>query len=114
MTSFPASSPRPRPEATLCVPPDPRPAVLIAVISLIGGCSAASPVLQRPSSFHRGVALGLFDTDAHLGEDLLRLDEIRALGATDVSLVITWTQADVHASRVEPRAGHTASRASVV
>jgi hypothetical protein len=106
----------PQVEATLCAPDARRVPFAAVVLSLaLGACAhGPAPVLARPDTFHRGVALGLFDSDSHLDEDLERLREIRDLGASHVSLVITWTQDDIHASRVTARPGYTASRDSLV
>jgi hypothetical protein len=83
--------------------------------ALLLGCGAtASPVLRRPPEFRRGVAMGMFVGDE---EDpraaALRLEEIRGLGATDVSLVIVWVQDDVQASAVRTDPAFTPSYAAV-
>ena len=83
--------------------------LLLALVT--GGCSTfPSPVLNRPPEFQRGVALGLFNTDDRSYEERYdeELREIRSLGATDVSLVITWVQDDVTAAEVRSEAGYTA------
>ena len=77
-----------------------------------------APVLRdegRREPFLRGIALGLFDGtpgayEAHYDEELR---EIRATGATDVSLVITWVQDDVAAAEVRGAPGYTAPDALV-
>jgi hypothetical protein len=67
-------------------------------------------VLDRRPEFQRGVALGLFNTDERAFEDRYEeeLRGIRSLGATDVSLVVTWVQEDVADSEVRAKAGYTA------
>ena len=55
-------------------------------------------LLARP--VERGVALGLFSEDVDFRYDRL-LDEIAALGATDVSIVVPWYQHDVRSTRIE-------------
>jgi hypothetical protein len=75
--------------------------VKLALCALAAGCHA-EVTLARPPAFERGVALGLFaapEAGAEVDYEE-RLAEIRALGATDVSLVITWVQDDVSASTV--------------
>lgn len=85
--------------------------LFLSVVSVGGGCGAAAPELARPPSFQRGVALGLFATasDDPVAEYESLLDEIHALGATDVSLVVTWIQDDVRASAVQSDLRYTAS-----
>jgi hypothetical protein len=66
------------------------------------GCTPARVGL-RPDA-RRGASLGLWAASA---EDLPawaagRLDEIRALGATDVALVVGWRQVDVRATELSP------------
>lgn len=67
----------------------------------------------RPTSFQRGVGLGLFATDeqydyAHL------LDEIVAHGATDVLVVVPWYQSDVGAHDIAPREGYSPADETVL
>jgi hypothetical protein len=69
----------------------------------MGGVTSACPVtashLRAPA--HRGVALGLWP---ELSADAIArsLDEIAALGATDVGLVIGWRQVDINANQIAP------------
>ena len=49
----------------------------------------------------RGVALGLFSEDVDFRYERM-LDEIAALGATDVSVVVPWYQHDVRSTRIAP------------
>lgn len=65
------------------------------------------PAVQtRPKTWRRGVALGLFAStrdearQRQIYGDLL--DEIEAVGATDLSIVVRWAQADVEAASIEP------------
>ena len=57
------------------------------------------------------MALGLYVSSADPAERRrwysTFLDEIRDVGATDVSLVVRWSQADVTASEVAPKPGVT-------
>jgi hypothetical protein len=85
---------------------------LLTLCGLVGlvGCGGASPNLRRSSEFQRGVALGLFvGDDPTLSRSDAFLEELRDLGATDVSLVVTWVQDDVRATTVRADPAHTAS-----
>ena len=66
-----------------------------------------------PAGFRRGVALGLFSSRPQEHEQrqdyALLLDEIVAVGATDLAVVTRWSQRDVRASRIAPLAGLTPS-----
>jgi hypothetical protein len=75
------------------------------MLLLLMACAPPSQWLARGAEFQRGVALGLFGGEAL--EQARGVEEIRALGATDVSLVITWVQDDVRASEVRAQAGYT-------
>lgn len=83
-------------------------ATATAVIAL-AGCPRARPAPPRRPA--QGVALGLHVTAADPGERRrwyrTFLDEIRDVGATDVSLAVRWSQADVSASRIGPVDGVT-------
>ncbi len=72
----------------------------------------------RPEGFRRGVSLGLFvsseDPEERRGYYERFLDEIRAVGATDVSLVVRWAQADVRATAIGPLDGVTVDDAVLV
>lgn len=59
------------------------------------------PHAATPTAFQRGAALGLFAWEADWDYAGL-LDEIVAHGATDVELVIPWTQNDLRATEIEP------------
>ena len=80
---------------------------VVAVAAVVGAAISARPPAaapRTPDGFQRGVALGLFATDLEWDYgDLLR--EIRALGATDVELVVPWEQPDLEATTIAPRAG---------
>jgi hypothetical protein len=71
----------------------------------------------RGEDFHRGISLGLFvSTDAkRWRSELYRqfLDEIAEVGATDIQLVVQWSQADLRATHIAPRPGVTAADALV-
>ena len=79
---------------------------------------AADPAIEglsapkgRPPTFRRGVALGLFVNESDPAARRFYyeqfLDEIVAVGATDVSLVVRWSQRDVEATQVGPVSGVT-------
>lgn len=80
----------------------------------VSGLSAPTP---RPEAWRRGVALGLFvsttDPDERRAYYAQFLDEIKALKATDVSLVVRWAQADVKATEIAPLPGVTVDDALV-
>jgi glycosyl hydrolase family 113 len=61
----------------------------------------------------RGVALGLFSEDPDFRYERM-LDEIAALGATDVSLVVPWYQHDVRSTRIERHPRFTPPDATVL
>jgi hypothetical protein len=71
----------------------------------------------RPSSFRRGVALGLFvsesDPEARRFYYEQLLDEIAEVGATDVAIVVRWVQSDVTATEIGPTSGVTVADAVV-
>ena len=65
--------------------------------------------MKRGKAFRRGVSLGLFvsatDPEIRRGHYRTLLDEIRATGASDISLVVRWSQRDVEANKVESGQG---------
>ncbi len=73
-----------------------------AMVEAVKGLPAP---MVRPKGFARGVSLGLFvserDPAARRFYYEQLLDEIKELGATDVSLVVRWAQDDIRASSVE-------------
>jgi hypothetical protein len=60
----------------------------------------------------RGIALGLFSLDPDFSYRPL-LEEIRALGATDVSITWVWWQADLRAGEIQRVDGWSATDAQV-
>jgi hypothetical protein len=84
--------------------------LMLAVLTF-AGCAPPSAVLARGRDFQRGVALGLFGRDAPDGARAV--DEIERLGASDLSLVITWVQDDVRASEVRADPAFTPSDEAV-
>lgn len=84
-------------------------ALLLIAGSLLTACPRAKPGPARVQ--RRGVSLGLYVTSEDPAERRgwysRFLDEIRAVGATDVSLVVRWSQDDVTASEVAPKPGVT-------
>ncbi len=65
----------------------------------------------RDDGFRRGISLGMFssseDEDAQREHYARRLDEIREVGATDVELVVEWSQSDVSAIEITPHPTRT-------
>lgn len=65
-------------------------------------CAAGAAPLGP--EFVRGISLGMYnDTPEHLDA---KLDEVKALGVSHVSLVVSWSQQDVHSSSIAPRKGY--------
>ena len=60
-----------------------------------------------------GVGLGLFATDPDWNYGPL-IDEIAALGASDVLVVVPWYQYDVHATVIQPRPGYSPTLPTVL
>jgi hypothetical protein len=78
----------------------------VLLVGLAGCVVGPVSVREPPASFERGVALGVFAAKEDL--DYRRaLAEIRATGATHVSLVIAWFQDDVAATEIGPEGGET-------
>jgi hypothetical protein len=71
-------------------------------------CLACASLPPPRSGFVRGVALGLFGDEPAVPY-AQQLDEIAALGATHVSLVVTGFVSDVHGSEVTSWPGFTPS-----
>lgn len=82
-------------------------AASLAAATLAGCAAGPAPILDRPPDFERGVSLGLFSPPGEVDYPA-RLSEIRALGATSVSLIVTWVQKDVTASEVHADPDYTA------
>lgn len=65
---------------------------------------------SRDDDFRRGVSLGLFvsSEDDAVRKPLYQqfLDEIAEHGATDLQLVVRWSQSDIHANQIAPDAEH--------
>jgi hypothetical protein len=62
--------------------------------ALGAGCAPTEPLQARRPAVERGVALGLFASEPNWDYGPL-LDEVVALGATDVQLDVIWLQTDV-------------------
>ena len=64
------------------------------------------PAKVRPTSWRRGVSLGLFASEKNIENNMriyaTLLDEIVAVGATDVSLVVRWKQDNVKSDAIRP------------
>lgn len=87
------------------------PFALVAVVVL--ACPRGLPAehVERAAEttpFVRGVGLGLFASDPEYDYGVL-LDEIRAHGATDVLIALSWYQDDVRAHEMRPRTGYSPS-----
>ncbi|MCA9562308.1 MAG: hypothetical protein KC561_02410 [Myxococcales bacterium] len=61
----------------------------------------SAPVLERDDSFIRGIALGLYDKRPGADYDD-ELEEIAEHNANTVSLVVTWSQQDLHSMVIGP------------
>lgn len=89
--------------------PAPAPDAAQPVDPAVAGLPAPTP---RDARFRRGVSLGLFvsNPDPEYRRMLYgqMLDEIAALGATDLQLVVRWSQANVRASALARDAERTA------
>jgi len=85
-------------------------------ITLVLACPRALPAevytRAEPTSFVRGVGLGLFATDAEYDYGTL-LREIAEHGATDVLIAVSWYQDDVRAHEIAPRQGFSPSNKTV-
>ncbi|MBI3540789.1 MAG: hypothetical protein HY073_01405 [Deltaproteobacteria bacterium] len=53
-------------------------------------------------AFQNGIALGLYDKDPQRSY-LQDLKEIKKIGADHISLIVSWYQKDIHATRIYPR-----------
>ncbi|MBK6847028.1 MAG: hypothetical protein IPG96_05580 [Proteobacteria bacterium] len=93
-----------------------RVAALLGVAALTLGPAAArssgTPPASPPSLI-RGVALGHLGRASHATLDR-RLGEIRALGATHVSLTVTWSMRDVRRHTIAPHQGRTPTDAELL
>jgi hypothetical protein len=83
------------------------------IVGTPGGLLESSAVAAPPARWQRGVALGLFSEDAGWSYGGL-LDEIAALGADHVELVVPWYLHDVHASDIHDHPRLTPPRAAIV
>jgi hypothetical protein len=70
----------------------------------------ATPQTARSDPFVRGIALGQH-TDISDADLTGKLNELRWLGASHVSLVVSWSTRDVHSAQIGPLAGSTTSDA---
>lgn len=72
---------------------------------------ALPELTARPDTWRRGVSLGLFASDSSPKVQreiyIELLDEIVAVGATDLSLVVRWSQETVHDDVIAPKDGVT-------
>ena len=61
---------------------------------------------ERPAEWRRGVSLGLFASEKNVENNMriytALLDEIAAVGATDVSIVVRWKQENVSSTEIKP------------
>jgi hypothetical protein len=65
-----------------------------------------------PTSFVRGVGLGLFASDPDYDYSAL-LREIASHGATDVLIAVSWYQDDIRAHEIAPRTGFSPSTQTI-
>ncbi|MBI4820359.1 MAG: hypothetical protein HY791_29100 [Deltaproteobacteria bacterium] len=83
--------------------PTPPPLTLSDRDSAVSGLPL--PTRTDPN-FRRGISLGLFASAARRGDRAriysVLLDEIVAIGASDVGIVVSWAQADVRSSTIAP------------
>lgn len=94
-------------------PPRPlRPPLALLGLLLLGACQGtaadteSTPVSPWPDDFHRGMALGLYHADPEFSYTE-RIEEIAALGADSISLVVVWMQTDVRANEIRVVEGRT-------
>ena len=86
--------------------------VVAAAIVASLGFTRDRPPPPAPDATALGVALGLFASDPGYDYGAM-LTEIRDRGATDVLLVINWTQRDVTSHVIAATPGHTPTTATV-
>jgi hypothetical protein len=88
---------------------------LSSILVLLSACTTQPDPLgpQRGEVLalrQKGITLGLFATDStleSLNYYLPMVEEIQALGATHLSVVVRWVQSQIHSSDIEPMAGIT-------
>jgi len=79
------------------------PSIGLIPVALLSLTSPASP---GPLPFVRGLALGSY-SDIRPAKLDQKLDELKALKVSHVSLVVSWSTADVRSSSIDPRARST-------
>jgi glycosyl hydrolase family 113 len=84
-------------------------AIVIAVAAVVARRRAPA---RPPERVQLGVALGLFASDPEWDYGGM-IDEIAALGATDVAIDVVWDQGPLAATSVEPRDGVSPSLATL-
>jgi hypothetical protein len=87
-----------------------------ACLGLLFGASEPTlgpvPPLKGGKDIHRGIALGLYDTNADA--DYTRsLDEIAATGATHVSIIVVYFQETITSTHIAARKGYSPSVANI-
>ncbi|MCB9555992.1 MAG: glycoside hydrolase TIM-barrel-like domain-containing protein [Deltaproteobacteria bacterium] len=90
----------------------------LLLLSLLAACAAGGgrPAQANKLVDHwkiRGVALGHY-TEISPSELKRKLQEIKELNATHVTVVAQWSMKDVRDERIAPRKGHTTSDATLV
>jgi hypothetical protein len=77
---------------------------LAVVLALVGVHARRRAPAAVPGRMQRGVALGLFASDPDWDYGSM-LDEIAALGATDVEIDVVWDQGPLSSTTLAPRDG---------
>lgn len=77
----------------------------LALLTTLLGLAPADASAERPLAI-RGMALGSY-SDIRQAKLEEKLDEVKSLGATHVSLVVSWSTPDVRSTSIAPRKGST-------
>jgi Glycoside Hydrolase Family 113 len=79
---------------------------LAALMALLAAALVGSPASAAPPQFIRGMALGHYTDIKNVDLDR-KLRELKDLGVSHVSLVVSWSTRDVRSSEIAPRKRHT-------
>jgi hypothetical protein len=88
------------------------PLLVVTAALTIASHASARPGAPLAPGFIRGVALGHY-TDINPKKLERKLKEVKAVGASHVSLVVQWSTRDVRSTRLAPRKKHTTSDAKL-